>query len=199
MQNNKLNPSPYTTPDEALEALSPVIVSELKLKQSPHISFHEVFEELEVENLLKVVIRVTGHRPNEPRERGTESPNSASPEAPLSRQASPSPPPTPVAVIPLAKPEANMPTAIRPFLGRKDGKEDPQEFLEDLEWAYEQDFQNREPAEAAVRATFVNKTHRILFRQNLEDEASSWYGELDSEVRRDWNKLNQLFLTEYTV
>ena len=30
-----------------------------------------------------------------------------------------------------------MPTIIRPFYGKKDGKEAPQEYLEDLEWAYE--------------------------------------------------------------
>ena len=36
----------------------------------------------------------------------------------------------------------NMPTAIRAFLRKKDG-------TEDLEWAYEQDFQNKKPNEAS--------------------------------------------------
>ena len=61
-------------------------------------------------------------------------------------------------------------TKIRAFRGLRDGKEDPNEYLEDIEWAYEQDYQSGEPDAAEAKTQYSNKTHRILFRQNLEDE-----------------------------
>ena len=67
-----------------------------------------------------------------------------------------------------------MPTKIRAFRGLKNGREDPAEFIEDIDWAYEQDHQMSEQnlgSEVAQKA-FREKTYRILFRQNLDDKAA---------------------------
>lgn len=90
-------------------------------------------------------------------------------------------------------------TKIRAFRGLRDGKEDPNEYLEDIEWAYEQDYQSREPDAAEARTQYSNKTHRILFRQNLEDEAFTWYSDLDGEIKQDWERLRDAFLPAYTI
>ena len=75
-------------------------------------------------------------------------------------------------------------TKIRAFKGLKNGR-DPNKYLEDVEWAYEQDFKGKEPATAADGSTelatmFSNKTHRILFRQHLQEKAEAWYSDLIS-------------------
>ena len=97
-------------------------------------------------------------------------------------------------------------TKIRVFRGTRDGKEDPNEFLEDIEWAYEQEFKGREPAAvpslgAAVdpQAAFANKTHRILFRQHLEDDALQWYSDLDADLKQDWVQLKKAFLPAFAI
>ena len=98
-------------------------------------------------------------------------------------------------------------TKIRVFRGTRDGKEDPNEFLEDIEWAYEQDFKSREPAAATAlggstvdqRAVFANKTHRILFRQHLEDDALQWYSDLDTDLKQDWAQLKKAFLPAFAI
>jgi len=88
-------------------------------------------------------------------------------------------------------------TKIRSFKGLKDGREDPAEYLEDIEWAYAQDFSSNEPG-AAVEA-YRSKTFRILFRQNLEHKAHDWYRELDSEVKNNWDELTKKFSANYKV
>lgn len=37
-----------------------------------------------------------------------------------------------------------------------------------------------------VMKEFYNKTHRILFRQNLESVAFEWYNDLDANLKQDW-------------
>ncbi|KAL9100381.1 MAG: hypothetical protein Q9163_004239 [Psora crenata] len=85
---------------------------------------------------------------------------------------------------------------IRPFRGQKDGKEDPHEYLEDLEWVYEQLYRGVNPPASEQEA---NKTYRLLFRQNLEGGAYEWYTNLDREVKQDWQKLREVFLKYYQI
>ena len=86
---------------------------------------------------------------------------------------------------------------IRTFRGQRNGTEDPEEFLEDLDWAYEQDYASREPEDEINGAHYKEKTYRILFRQNLDGEAYSWYTELDSSTKRDWTKTKETFLKHF--
>ena len=90
-------------------------------------------------------------------------------------------------------------TKIRPFKGLKDGKENPEEYLEDIEWAYDQDYQNNEPVNGEAAAAYKSKTHRILFRQNLEEKAREWYGDLDMDVKAQWSTLQDKFKTAFKV
>lgn len=62
--------------------------------------------------------------------------------------------------------------AQKKFRGTKDGKEGPVEFLEDVGWAYEQNYVYNEPESAPEAAAFRSKTHRIRFRQHLESKAA---------------------------
>ena len=34
---------------------------------------------------------------------------------------------------------------IRPFHGKRDGKENPEEYIEDIEWAYERELKAADP------------------------------------------------------
>ena len=95
--------------------------------------------------------------------------------------------------------EPSMPTAIRPFHGRKDGTEYPQEYIEDLEFAYEQDHLHKEPAASEPKATYLDRTYRVLFRSNLKDQANVWYGQQEIDIRSSWAKLKASFLAEYTT
>ena len=115
-------------------------------------------------------------------------------------------------------------TKIHPFKGLRDGKEDPKEYIEDIEWAYEQDYKAREPKsfapsaftgsssgtstgagatpnQQATNATkeFYDKTHQILFRQNLESDAFDWYSDLDANLKQDWPKLLAAFLPAFAI
>ena len=60
-------------------------------------------------------------------------------------------------------------TKIRAFKGLRNGREDPNEYLLDIEWAYEEDLKGKEPAIAAdgldeLAMISSNKTHRMVFR-----------------------------------
>ena len=99
-------------------------------------------------------------------------------------------------------------TKIRVFKGLRDGKEDPNEFIEDLEWAYDQDYKSKEPRPSASNnheandvavQEFRNRTHRILFRQHVSDSAWDWYSDLDPEVKTNWPSLKRLFLPAFEV
>lgn len=97
-------------------------------------------------------------------------------------------------------------TKIRTFKGLRDGKEDPNEFLEDIDWAYDQDYKSKEPkatgdtmADALAVEAYHSKTQRILFRQHISDSAWDWYTDLDSENKNDWLRLRKLFLPAFEV
>ena len=90
-------------------------------------------------------------------------------------------------------------TRIKPFKGLKNGKEDPIEFLEDLEWAYEQSYEDKTPADPIEAAVYLSRTHRVLFRQALEGKAADWYADLEPDVKTDWSKLQELFKTAFKI
>ena len=92
-----------------------------------------------------------------------------------------------------------MPTVIKPFFEKKNDKENPLKYLKDLNWVYEQNFATREPIEPKARNAYINKTFRIIFRQNLRDQASIWYNNLNDEIRANWTNIKNNFLLEYTV
>lgn len=79
-----------------------------------------------------------------------------------------------------------MPSSIRPFHGVQDYLEDPDEYIEDLEWAYTQDYQSTEPSHnPEAKQNYINKTCRIFFRNHLEGKAIEWYSNLAATIRKD--------------
>ncbi len=92
-------------------------------------------------------------------------------------------------------PQARMvQVKIRTFYGLRDGREDPVELLEDIDYAYERD--NRD---ADKEGTNHDKEHRLIFRQHLDCDAYTWYRDLSKEVKLDWAKLEKAFLTEFEI
>lgn len=96
--------------------------------------------------------------------------------------------------------KSKMPTSIKPFRGVQDNLEDPDEYIEDLEWIYSQDYQSAEPSQSLdAKQTYVNKTFRILFRNHLEGKAVEWYSNLAPPIRKDWNTLKTSFLDHFKL
>ena len=60
-------------------------------------------------------------------------------------------------------------TKIRGFKDFRDGKEDFTEYLKDIKWIYEQNYENRIPVEKKTKTQYYNKMYRILFKQYLKD------------------------------
>ena len=81
---------------------------------------------------------------------------------------------------------------IRPFKGLRDGREDPQEYLEDIEWACDQ-------GDNIGSGHLADKALRMLFRQHLEDDAWTWYADQERAVKQDWGRLRQLFLSSFEI
>ena len=82
-------------------------------------------------------------------------------------------------------------TTIRPFQGLKNGKEDPDDFIEDIEWAYEQDYKSNSPAGMEEKQKYEDKTKRILFRQHMAAKAYDWYTDLGAESKSSWAELTK--------
>ena len=76
------------------------------------------------------------------------------------------------------------------FYGRKDGSEDPAEYLEMINFVVEEKYDNVE------KRLTVN---RMVFRGRLRDKALTWYQKLGQEVRQDWKVLSDIFQAEYKV
>lgn len=72
-------------------------------------------------------------------------------------------------------------TKIRAFKGLRDGKEDPVEYIEDIEWNAERQLKQ----DGNESASEADKTHRLLFRQNLEADAYDWYSDLDKATKSE--------------
>lgn len=65
-----------------------------------------------------------------------------------------------------------MPTSIQHFRGVQDNLEDPDKYIEDLEWAYAQNYQSTEPSHNLdAKQICMNKTYRILIHNNFEGKA----------------------------
>jgi len=90
-------------------------------------------------------------------------------------------------------------TKIKQFRGVRDGKEDPAEFIEDIEWAYEQEFMRNEPEESPDKEAYISKTHRILFRQHLAARASEWYADLDADIKGNWIQIRERFKAFFQI
>ncbi|SLM41274.1 hypothetical protein LPUS_12231 [Lasallia pustulata] len=84
---------------------------------------------------------------------------------------------------------------IKLFSRQRDGKEDPGEYLEDIEFTYINDFAGS-PA-AAKGDDHKSKTSKILFQQYLCEGAATWYGDLLKDIKNDWEKLKKEFETEF--
>lgn len=50
-----------------------------------------------------------------------------------------------------------------------------------------------------ICSSFLSHSHRILFRQHLEDDAFTWYSDLDSNLKQDWPALMAAFLPAYAI
>jgi hypothetical protein len=83
-----------------------------------------------------------------------------------------------------------MQVDIGTFEGTKDGTENPEEWLEDLEFNVEVNPQLQEKEKDRLR--------RILFRKYLAGPAAKWYRDLDAGTKSQWNVLREQFISEFT-
>ncbi|KAK1139166.1 hypothetical protein N8T08_001222 [Aspergillus melleus] len=81
-------------------------------------------------------------------------------------------------------------TFINPFCGRLDSEEDPEEYLDDINYALSKKGDEREVSD---------RDRCVLFRQNLRDNARTWYSYLLPQEKNDWNVLQRLFRTRYGI
>ncbi|KAI9844508.1 MAG: hypothetical protein M1838_002174 [Thelocarpon superellum] len=88
---------------------------------------------------------------------------------------------------------------FKPFLGLRNGKEDLDEYLEDIEFAYETSHWGHAPKNALDVTEHHNNTSCILFCQNLKGAAADWYVDLSKEVKSNWVDLKEAFLKAYKV
>jgi hypothetical protein len=77
-----------------------------------------------------------------------------------------------------------------PFYGRKDGKEDPYEFVENVEFVVEE----RDYTEIR-KATAL----RFTFRLHLREKAYEWYQKVIPDRKNNWKYLKADFLTEFRI
>jgi hypothetical protein len=78
-----------------------------------------------------------------------------------------------------------------PFYGRKDGKDDPNEFVENVEFVVEE----RDYTDVTRKATAL----RFTFRLHLREKAYEWYQKVVSERKSSWEYLKADFLTEFKI
>ncbi|KAF7164130.1 hypothetical protein CNMCM5623_008820 [Aspergillus felis] len=83
---------------------------------------------------------------------------------------------------------------IKPFHGRRDGSEDPEAYLEDIEYEIKLEKRHMDDADYDW-----DDDRRILFRQNLRDKAEIWYNQLRRTTKNDWDQLKQKFTKKYRV
>ena len=80
--------------------------------------------------------------------------------------------------------------SVPTFHGRKDGYEDPMEYLETITFVVEEKY-----AESAKAGT----VKRLVFRSRLREGAYVWYQRLQPATRGDWDLLSEEFATEYKL
>lgn len=77
--------------------------------------------------------------------------------------------------------------SITPFYGLFDNTEDPEEYLEEIEYA------------ALSENATTDLVRRIFFRRNLRGNAKLWYRYLDPQTKADWGTLQAQFRGRYEV
>ena len=83
---------------------------------------------------------------------------------------------------------------IRFFRKLKNEKKDFIEYIENLKWKYKQHYQFND-----LMKSNKNQTIKILFRQNLNDDAYQWYAEQKAKIKQNWIKLKTIFLKQYEI
>ena len=77
------------------------------------------------------------------------------------------------------------------FSGSKDGRENPVEFIEDVESQIKSD-------EYPIIAK-VEQAIRVQFRTHLSEKALDWYRDLTTDIRSNWNELKTKFVTKFKI
>lgn len=80
--------------------------------------------------------------------------------------------------------------SVPTFHGKKDGYEDPTEYLETINFVVEERYSDEAKALTVKRMTF---------RGRLRDEASGWYQRLEPATRGNWTILSNEFVAEYKL
>ena len=83
---------------------------------------------------------------------------------------------------------------IRSFRELKDEKKDFIEYMKNLKWKYEQHYQLNDSMK-----NNKNRVMKVLFRQNLNDDAYQWYAEQKTKIKQNWTKLKAIFLKQYEI
>ena len=78
--------------------------------------------------------------------------------------------------------------SVPTFHGRKDGYEDPIEYLETINFVVEEKYEDERKA---------STVKRLVFRSRLKDDALRWYQRLGPPIRQDWVELSKAFKAEY--
>ena len=85
----------------------------------------------------------------------------------------------------------NIMGAVAPFFGKRDGREDPGEYLETIEFFVDEAYTAGQDKNLTVK--------RLVFRGKLQDEALHWYQNLSPDIRADWTMLSAAFKKEFQV
>ena len=85
----------------------------------------------------------------------------------------------------------NFRDAIPAFEGRRDGKEDPTEFIENLNFVIEE--------RGYTDAERIRTAKKVLFRLNLKGKAADWHASLPQATRANWTQIEKEFLEEFKL
>lgn len=77
---------------------------------------------------------------------------------------------------------------LRPFSGKREAKENAEDFLDDVEFAAEQ---------LTTPAAPDGKMLVRLFRQHLDDKALDFWLEMDAADKKEWTTVKAKFLAEF--
>ena len=91
-----------------------------------------------------------------------------------------------------------MTSKIRPFRGLRNNKENPEKFLQSIEWLYQVDYKHDEPEDPDEGHAFKEGTLGILFASHLAGKAEDWYDDLELEDT-EWNTLVVQFRDYYRI
>ena len=87
-------------------------------------------------------------------------------------------------------------STIKPFHSLWDGKEDPEEYLKDVEFSYNNDYTG---SKASNEPNHKETTSQVLFCQHLKGDAAKWYSDLPKATKGDWTVLKQMFQEDYKL